>query len=594
MMNSFISYNHQQQQQLYGITNDNMNAVKPSKYVISCHDISVNNQGFVGEKLQKHSDLFVEMNNVNEQIQNKTDNLDKYVSNIKYNFDSDIAHINMNIVTLKNILNSFPNIPDNLLSDTETKLQDVDSLKIHVTNNENEIVKLTNSTNMITSNLGSRISSAETKLQDVDSLKIRTTNNENEITKLNNSTNSTNVITTNLASRISTAETKILDIEPLKTRTTNNENEITKLISVSNGIPLNVLTKLKKATSQFFFILNNTYYKGSGFFYYDTINDLKNGYFITAAHCAILIENNVYYKTSEGYIQNPINDKWTRIDPNKIYVDGVADIALIRTDIDFTNYPEYCLVVSNDNTREGTICFIIGNPAGLDEDSISMGYLRDAHYTEPSGYQITDCIYTSAPGVGGNSGGPICNIKGDVIGIYTFGSSTPGIECFGGGSNQDVLRNSLNILKTGKDNKSKLYLGLQWNIPSPFVLKQYYPTGTNFNSEGVNILSVSNGSPFTVLSQGDILLSCTINNTVITFGNKENQRTPGVLLYYPVGTIIKINYIKTNTQIVLTTNVTLNKTYADVSNLLDGPIQTGKIINETNPPYIKLQLQKSI
>ena len=169
------------------------------------------------------------------------------------------------------------------------------------------------------------------------------------------------------------------------------------------------------------------------------------------------------------------------------------------------------------------------------------------------------------------------------------------MECLGGGSNQYVLKNTLNVLKTGINNKSKLYLGIHCAVPSPFTLKQYYPMATEFNSEGVYIVSIGSSSPFVnVLSVGDILLSCTINNTVILFGNKENQRTPGVLLYNPVGTIIKINFIKVTTKENISVYVTLNKTYADVSNLLDGPLQTGKSTNDTLPLQINLQLQKGI
>ena len=93
---------------------------------------------------------------------------------------------------------------------------------------------------------------------------------------------------------------------------------------------------------------------------------------------------------------------------------------------------------------------------------------------------------------------------------------------------------------------------------------------------GVYIQSVALLSPFNgVLSVGDLLLSCMVTNTTIEFGNKENQRTPGVLLYYPVNTVITIRYIKLYTTTIITADVTLNKTYSNVSNLLDGPLQTG-------------------
>jgi hypothetical protein len=54
----------------------------------------------------------------------------------------------------------------------------------------------------------------------------------------------------------------------------------------------------------------------------------------------------------------------------------------------------------------------------------------------------------------------------------------------------------------------------------------------------------------------------------------DTQRTPGVLIYKPLNTIVSITYIKTD-KIQRTINITLDKTYDDVSNLLDGPLQTG-------------------
>ena len=138
------------------------------------------------------------------------------------------------------------------------------------------------------------------------------------------------------------------------------------------------------------------------------------------------------------------------------------------------------------------------------------------------------------------------------------------------------MKLTLAELKKGNDNKSKLYLGLYWSIPNPFSIKNYYSNQNEFDAMGVYIRSVASLSPFNgILSVGDLLLSCTITNNIIKFGNIENQRTPGVLLYYPINTQITITYIKVNTTNIITTNVNLNKSYNDVSILLDGPLQTG-------------------
>jgi S1-C subfamily serine protease len=360
------------------------------------------------------------------------------------------------------------------------------------------------------------------------------------------------------------------------TSISNISSQVISLSSNNQTISYDIFNKLKKSTSQIAFVLNDGYYIGSGWFYYENTNDLKNGYFITAAHCVMLIENDVYYKTTDVYIHNPITNDWTKIDINNIYIDGIADIALIKTNIDLTGNQDCCLKVSTIETNAGENCYIVGNPGGFDEDSISIGCVRDPHYMETGGYQITDCIHVTAPGIGGNSGGPIVNILGDVIGIYTFGLGGD-IESFGGGSNRVTLLNTLSVLKTLQDNKSKLYLGLDWSLPNPFLLMNYYNNQNSFTSKGVYIHSVSNNSPFfEILDPSDILLSATISvtNEMIDFGNLDTQRTPGVLIYYPINTVISITYIKTD-KIQRTTNITLNKTYENVSNLLDGPLQTG-------------------
>ena len=55
-------------------------------------------------------------------------------------------------------------------------------------------------------------------------------------------------------------------------------------------------------------------------FYYENESDLSKGYFITAAHCVMMISNQIYYKTSAVYIHHPITNNWTKIDVNNIYI----------------------------------------------------------------------------------------------------------------------------------------------------------------------------------------------------------------------------------------------------------------------------------
>jgi len=476
----------------------------------------------------------------------------------------------------------------NILTNHETRL---DSHEIQITGNKllaetalsrtNANQSLTDYNSLMMNKNTDKITALETTVQSntdkITALELLPVANTDKITALETTVQSNTDKITALE-LLPVANTD--KITALETTVQSNTNDIIFLQNSKNSSTDNssiVFSNIKKCVSQIAFILNGGSYIGSGWFFAENTEDLVKGYYITAAHCVMEIRNNNYLKTTFAYIQNPITNKWTSINVNNIYIDGIADVALIQTNIDFTNYPNYCLQLADKMPEAGTQCYVVGNPGGLNEDSISSGCIRDSHYTETSGYQITDSIHVSAPGMGGNSGGPILNPHGKVIAIYTFGLGG-GYECFGGGSNIDVLKSTLSVLKTGQNNKSKLFLGLYWTIPSPFVMRAFYNSPI-FDVKGVYINSVNRSySPFvSKLSPGDLLLSCSINSTgeVIEFGGTDHQRTPGVLLYYPQGTVITITYIKNNQRNIMNSQITLTKTYDSVPNTLDGPLQTG-------------------
>jgi len=136
--------------------------------------------------------------------------------------------------------------------------------------------------------------------------------------------------------------------------------------------------------------------QGTGFIIAD------DGYLVTNAH-VLVGRNTVSIITSE---QNIIN-------ANLIGYDSNYDIALLKID---GNYNKLELA-NSDNIQVGEKVIAIGNPLGL-QFSVSEGIVSGVHRTGVNGKD--EYIQTDAALNPGNSGGPLINKQGEVIGINNF------------------------------------------------------------------------------------------------------------------------------------------------------------------------------
>ena len=349
-----------------------------------------------------------------------------------------------------------------------------------------------------------------------------------------------------------------------------------------------VLENVQSACSQIWFRLGGVTYIGSGWFYYDAPEDLRSGYFVTAAHCVMSTDTGTVQTMSSAFVQDPTTSNWTAVDVTSAWYDGAADIALIKTNIDLT--PACALRLATTEPAAGDTCYVVGNPGGLDDDSISVGCVRDPHYTEPSGHQVSDSILVTCPGMGGNSGGPIVDTKGGVIGIYTFGL---GAEAFGGGSNVGTIRRSLLALKTMRHYRQKRYLGLAWYVPGPFTIASFYEPGARFKP-CVRIRHVTPESPFAgILATGDLLVSARLpNGDLVEFGNTNEQRTPGVLMAFDAPVAVQVGCVKPSRERV-TATVTLDRSYDDVPAAYDAPLGSGLLLGPSKGPWGPLRTPRS-
>lgn len=102
-------------------------------------------------------------------------------------------------------------------------------------------------------------------------------------------------------------------------------------------------------------------------------------------------------------------------------VDAVGDVSLIQL-LGRNDFPAATLGDS-DQVQVGQWCFSAGNPFALSvnrQPSISLGIVSGTgRYQYPAGtiLEYADCIQTDAAVNPGNSGGPLFNMQGQVIGI---------------------------------------------------------------------------------------------------------------------------------------------------------------------------------
>lgn len=142
--------------------------------------------------------------------------------------------------------------------------------------------------------------------------------------------------------------------------------------------------------------------QGSGFLF-------EGSHIITNAHVVSDV-NEVQVRFSKGEWREA---SITGVDPS-------SDLAVVTVD-QLPDYPTP-LSLREDQPSVGTEVVAIGTPFGL-EGSMTAGLVSgvDRLIPAPNDYTIPDAIQTSAPVNPGNSGGPLMDLDGQVVGIVSSG-----------------------------------------------------------------------------------------------------------------------------------------------------------------------------
>ena len=281
----------------------------------------------------------------------------------------------------------------------------------------------------------------------------------------------------------------------------------------------------------------------------------------SAAGTGMIVSSDGYVLTNKHVVEgaNKVNvildDGTTYEDVKVVGTDPANDVAFIKID-GVSDLP--AVTFGDSKTMNvGQQVIAIGNALGQFQNTVTEGIVSGlnraitASDSTGSAYEyLTDLIQTDAAINSGNSGGPLVNAAGQVIGLNVATSSANDIGfAIPISSVKGMLKN---ILNTGKAERA--YIGVNYKTITPDVAKEYnlsVKTGGYVYTDSKNTSAVISGSPADKagVKSGDIITA--INGVEV---GKAGSIT-ALVGEYAVGDTIQLHILRNGGELNL--NVTL-------------------------------------
>lgn len=274
---------------------------------------------------------------------------------------------------------------------------------------------------------------------------------------------------------------------------------------------------------------------------------------------------NQLYSTGSGFVFK-IDDKYGYILTNYHVINGGNEVSVVFTNnkeekVTVVGYDEYSDIAvlavdkslvlataqigSSNDMRVGDTTFAVGTPvdSSVYSWSVTRGILSGKDRLVQSDNYVMSVLQTDTAINSGNSGGPLCNSNGEVIGITNMKLASSQIEGMGFAIPiEDAVKNAETIISGKKINRP--YLGVS-----------IYDSNSYFNNNsGVYVESVEkNGAADKAgIKSGDKILK--VNDVEIT--NTSYFRYQ--LYKYDIGDKIKITIERNGNEKTLTVTLTGN------------------------------------
>lgn len=329
----------------------------------------------------------------------------------------------------------------------------------------------------------------------------------------------------------SATEPKLTTVVQTGGQITVSSTEINTMITeVVEEVEPAVVTVVGEIPGQltFFGVTDDQQVSGSGFIIH------QDGYIVTNNHVVEDVDE-LFVVLSDG----------SEVPAEVVGRDVYADLAVLKADGEM---PAVIVLGDSDKLKPGESVIAIGSPLGDFRNSVTVGVISATGrmIDTGQGYEMENLIQTDAAINSGNSGGPLVNLAGEVVGINTLvvrgsaGSATAEGLGFAIPSNIAHLI-SQQIIQAGYF--ARPYLGVQVQYINPTVAQRYdLPVEWGAYVTGVGLSTPASRAG---MKTGDV---------IVRIGDHpldEDTQFLNALFNYQPGDVVDIEVIRRNQHINL-------------------------------------------